>query len=690
MFLHNIRNFSVIIMIFLLNPYNVLAATKPKGLSSKVVEAKFVSSPPKIDGSLDDKCWKDVKPISDFIQIYPKKGALPTEKTEIYLLYDNNNLYISFRVHYSNPKSVVSTIRQRDEDIGRDDCIIIFLDPLYTRKDCYILLVNPFGTQQDGIAINNGGSVSSDWDGRWESVTQNIQDGWTGEVKIPWLTIGFSGKNKKIGINFIRKIHSEKEVLSWVNTGSNSFNVSKFGILNGIHIKSPRSYFFFTPYINYENQDNKRKIAEGLNIDYKITPNLSFTSVFNPDYAQIEADVDQIDLSKTVISLPEKRPFFTEGREILQTPISLVYTRKISEIEEGGKVLYRSNAYKTFIFGTHSGNANYGCIRFQKNNVFKSSSIGLLATATKEGIDVNYSGGTDMYIQFPKNINFRFQIAQTSDKNFDIKDKGAIYASFKRREETKGIGFGFEYANYQPSFNPEMGLLWRPDLRYRYGDIYYIIPVNAYKIRNISTKIEYGKCNDYNKKLLEDGYESSNKISFSNNLNISFSYEKYTQWYEEKYYHNRLIDISLGYYPGGTQHISFDYESGDYFGGKMDYPALSLEITPASYFSFSTSVDYQHITYSKNESEKTLIYVLKENWNITKKLSFRTFLQWTDVSKEFQTNFLLAYDFFVGSHIYLVWNEIRDVSEFNYENRNLNLPLTNRKFFLKLCYNFKL
>ncbi len=297
----------------------------------------FVQNPPRIDGVIEPE-WFKAQPITGFTQQMPDEGKPATEKTEVYLLTDNNNLYVAFVSHTNGRKPEVNI---RGWDGASGDRITLYLDTFGDRRTCYFFTVAASGTQEDGISSRGGASFDGSWDGIWFASSKITDDGYTVEMKIPFKAIRYA--KGKWGVQFGRVIPVKGETDYWKPVPQfPGFRISQFDTLKGINPGIKGRFLEIYP-VGILKQGSGFSYDAGIDMSYNPSDIFGLNLTINPDYAQIEADPFQVNLSKYAIYLQEKRPFFLEGQEMFnikqshnfnigQGPMKILYTRNIGKV----------------------------------------------------------------------------------------------------------------------------------------------------------------------------------------------------------------------------------------------------------------------------------------------------------------------------------------------------------------------
>jgi hypothetical protein len=309
---------------------------------------------PVIDGDLEP-IWQKTEAVTGFVQYEPYEGAEPSFATNLYILYDEEALYLGFDLQDTWPDSITQTVRKRD-DVGRSDRVYINLDTFRDRRNGYYFGVTAAGVQTDGT-ISNENDFDGTWDGVWQSAVTVHDSGWSAEMRIPFRIMRHGGEIPGgWGVNFTRYIYRLGEVETWIplsrQTGT---RVSQFGRLKGLEDIDFQQYAEVLPHAvarwdarGYDPEDDtdagpwhSRNEWENLGFDLKWvpTPKWALDLTVLPDFAQVDVDRVVINLSDYPVFLQERRPFFLEGKQIFDSsPVRVLYTRRIADPDLGARV----------------------------------------------------------------------------------------------------------------------------------------------------------------------------------------------------------------------------------------------------------------------------------------------------------------------------------------------------------------
>jgi hypothetical protein len=322
----------------------------PTAETDKKIAAVRITTPPKIDGKLDDAVWQQV-PVDDrFSQIQPLEHHAPTEKTDLQVAYDDDSIYFAFRCWDDQPSKIVSRLTRRDRDVEAD-WVGVLIDSRHDRSSGFAFRVNVANVQLDALWYGDT-NQSSDWDAVWESATSRDDKGWTAELRIPLSALRFSSANtQEWGFDAARYISRNKEMDFWsfIPTTAAGF-VSVMGTMTGLEGLHPRRTFELRPYAAARVTSTTTSggallgldpgggaatptIEAGLDLKLGVTSDLTLDATVNPDFGQVEADQVILNLSRFEAYFPEKRPFFLEGTDLFDTPaFNMFYTRRIGQL----------------------------------------------------------------------------------------------------------------------------------------------------------------------------------------------------------------------------------------------------------------------------------------------------------------------------------------------------------------------
>lgn len=300
----------------------VLIAAVPAPAQRPTVVARRTATPPVLDGRLDDAAWREATPITDFVQTIPSPGAPPSERTTAYVAYDSDNLYIAFRCDESDPAGILANTMDRDGGDASDDVVRIAIDPFESRLDGYFFQVMPAGGRFDSLIENREG-VDGQWDGIWDARTSIDDTGWTAEIVIPLTTLAFDPARESWGLDLERAIRRKQERVRWSGRQRDRrvTYLPDAGVLRGLEGLSQGLGIDLRPFVSATwsrsrapggDADTAADFTPGLDLVYRITPQLAATLTLYTDFADAEVDARQVNLGRFSLFIPEKRSFFLQ------------------------------------------------------------------------------------------------------------------------------------------------------------------------------------------------------------------------------------------------------------------------------------------------------------------------------------------------------------------------------------------
>jgi hypothetical protein len=369
------RIYIISILLFAMRLYAGSPDTTVKLLS--IVNAVKTTEHIKIDGILDEEVWQGKPSVDRFIQREPVEGTEPTEKTEIYIAYDDNALYIGARMYDNHPDSIINRLTRRDYYIT-SDALFIGLDPNHDKRSGYFFSINAAGTLTDGVLYNDDWSDNS-WDAVWEGKARIDDKGWTAEMRIPFSQMSFKNENDQVwGIN-IKRIFARNNEEDYIiklpkNEGA---GVSKFIDLKGLDGIKSSGKIEVVPYLTGKGEylqhtpgdpyNNGSMYTPGVGADLKMAlgNNLTLNATINPDFGQVEIDPAVINLSDVETYYSEKRPFFVQGSSLFDfgnggarnywgfnwPGVNLFYSRRIGRNPQGA--VPANVDFSSYPSGTH-------------------------------------------------------------------------------------------------------------------------------------------------------------------------------------------------------------------------------------------------------------------------------------------------------------------------------------------------
>lgn len=483
----------VSISIFLISSISLLAQPE--------IKAVFTETPPVIDGSVNEDVWSKAVMINELYQREPNAGAPVSEKTEFLFLYDHNNIYVGIRC-YDDPKGITAKELARDVSLGEDDRVQIILDTYLDGRSGYWFQIGPRGSIGDALVNENGKDFNKSWDGLWDGKAKITENGWEGELIIPFKTLGFKKGNSTWGLKLIRYIKRKSESSYWPATSlnANKFQISDAGRITGLTDITQGIGLDIIPYLTggvskKPDIDPKPVIDGGLDAFYHITPSLKAAITINTDFAQTEVDEKQINLTRFSLFFPEKRDFFLDGANYFtfgingdsenpqSTQMIPFFSRRIGldangnpvPIKYGGKFTGKIGNWNLGILHIKDdnewGNPGYTVGRISKN-LGKQSSIGLIGTNGNGFSELNNSlTGIDLRLassQVAGNKNITYNLYGLKSFTQGLTGDDVSFGT-EINYPNDFLNFRLGYLQVGENFTPGLGFIPRKNIRDFYG-----------------------------------------------------------------------------------------------------------------------------------------------------------------------------------------------------------------------------
>ena len=299
------------------------AAAGVASLPRPTLVAHALTAPIRLDGVLDEPAWQ-AEPTTGFIQAEPDEGLPATERTHLWVAHGDGNLYVAARLYDQQPDRLVVNDIRKDFDDRVQDAFAVILDTFHDRRNGYVFVTNPAGARADRQIANEGREINASWDAIWRVETARADDGWTVEMEIPFRSIRSAAAGDVWGINFSRRIRRNNEIAFWapVPRSYGLTRLSLAGTLSGLpETRSAGRDLRFTPYAlantvrGTGGPSFDSELQGGFDVKWGLTRGLALDLTVNPDFAQVEADVQRVNLTQFSLFFPEKRRFFLENSD---------------------------------------------------------------------------------------------------------------------------------------------------------------------------------------------------------------------------------------------------------------------------------------------------------------------------------------------------------------------------------------
>jgi len=674
------------------------------------VRAVRLAAPLRIDGALDESLYSAVPPISDFVQFEPQAGAPATEKTDVWIAFDEDNFYLTFRCWDSDPSRRVATEMRRDSQglYSGNDVINFFIDPFFDQRNGLSFTVNSIGGRSDGQVADR--QYLSDWNPIWDHATGRFDEGWTAEVVVPFRSIRYqSGAAQVWGLNVLRTVRwrNELSTLAPVPPGRGMESMRQRPIATVVGIEAPAGSrnLEIKPYGVSTLTTDRNALPRlsndtdgdlGVDVKYGVTQNLVADFTYNTDFAQVEADEQQINLTRFSLFFPEKREFFLENQGIFffggattgsgDTP-ALFYSRRIGldagrpvPIEAGGRLTGRVGSYTVGLLNIQTDDVratgaqatNFSVVRV-KRDVFRRSSVGALFTnrsVGQGGVGANAAMGVDGTFTFYNDLAINTYWART--RTDGVRDDDI---SHRVQLDYNGDRYGVQFDRLRVGshFNPEVGFVRRSDIRRTLGELRF-----SPRPRRISAVRRYWWMGsvDYfeNGPGRVDSRERSGEfaVEFQNGDRFSVLYTDAYEFIPRPFRIASNVTLPVGGYAWDTLRVGYNLgqqrrvvaslavEYGTFYNGhRTAFSASRGRVSVTPQFSLEPIYSLNRVDLAQGAFTSHLA-----GSRVTYAMSPRMFasalLQYNSASSAMSANVRLRWEYRPGSEFFVVYNDERD------------------------------
>ncbi|MCD4773652.1 MAG: carbohydrate binding family 9 domain-containing protein [Bacteroidales bacterium] len=689
--------FGLLIVIFLLSNNIYGQHSKPDTLL-----AMFYNDQIKLDGKLNEPCWLNAPAIENFTQREQNEGAPATEKTRIAVVYNTNEIFFGIWCFDSEPEKISAQQMAHDFCWSSDDNIEIMISPFNDNRNGYLFVTNPNGAMADIWIGSEGKDFIKDWNSVWDVAVEINEKGWFAEIVIPFSTLKFKKDSEQIwGINFERNIRRKKEQLMWQGW-SRLYDVEKIsqgGKLTGINNIKQGTKIEIKPYVlggfEFTEGETKNTGKMGGEVNFDITPTLKLNFTANTDFAQVESDRKQINLSRFSLYYPEKRQFFLEGQNYYDMNVDnvrLFYSRRIgieqnTEVPIIGGMRFFGKLNKTNIgimsIQTSSKDSipttNYSVIKV-KQDIFKQSSIGVIATQKYSENHYNRVIGTSFIYSTSKlfgekNLVAGGIFAVSDTKNFgeteNLNKDNLSYHVFVTYPNDQ-VEFDFGFTTVESGFNPEMGFASRNNYQMFYTELQFNPRFkNLPFFRNLILKpIDINYYINNETKKLESVFYEWRPLGFVTKsgefleLNIQHIFDKPSENFElidsvfipaGSYWDNRL-EVQFSTFKGRKISAYACVNIGEFYTGhRQEYELYTnFNLSRRLNLGFDWQRNYVQLpqkSFTTDELGGRIDYAFNP------KLQTSLFTQWNNEDKNILVNYRINWIPKIGSFFYFVINQ---------------------------------
>jgi hypothetical protein len=665
-----------------------------------------------LDGWSDEPAWEAIDPLPVVMQ-QPSFGGEPTERTEMRIAHDGESIYVMGRLYMADPKQIRAPSLKRDQTGLNNDWFAIILDTFSDRENAVGFVTNPNGIRSDLAVLNDAAGVQAvnfNWNTFWDVAVQRSEEGWFVEMRIPLSSLRFQERDGQVEMGLIawRYVAAKSEVIVYPaippNWGYSMFKPSQAQtvVLEGVRSRKP---LYVTPYALgggtrsvglEEARSAYRSTIQsardlGVDLKYGISSNLTLDLTYNTDFAQVEADDQQINLTRFSLFFPEKRPFFQERSSVFEHSTGgrdrLFHSRRIGlaagrpvPIHAGVRMVGRLGGWDVGVINMQTAaveaipTENHGVVRLRRQVVNPHSYLGAIVTSRVDAAgDYNAVYGLDGVVRLAGDDYLSLNWAQTFGSGLvaDVLDAALLRAEWERRT-VKGLNYRLEAARVGGVFDPVLGYMQRTDYT-RLGDrIAYgwlpgkTSPLSRHMLAWNSTVHLRNRDHSVESATLGPQWSLTTKRNARAELGITASYDNPM----ESFRLAREVEVPAGSYAFHEVRASYETPSGSFLRGGVSGTAgsyydgwrLSIGATPttwnvSSHLELSGTYQFNRVRFrERDQGLDAHVARLRALAMFSTRLSAAGFVQYNSAAQAVGANLRARYNPAEGNDLYLVYN----------------------------------
>ena len=696
------------------------------------MRAVSLEDPLNVDGRLDERIYSLTPAVSGFFQQEPLEGEPATERTEAWIFFDANNVYVAVRCWYSEPDRILANEMRRDSiNIYYNDSLTVVFDTHYDRRTGYFFQTNALGAVRDALATE-GQIPNNDWNAVWDVASRRFEQGWTTELAIPFKSLRYQeGREQIWGVNLRRIAWFKNETTHLVPIPASSAaqGVMKFSsaaTLVGIEPPSSSRNLEFKPYAITSlatDRDARPPITNdpdgdiGFDGKYGLTRSLTLDVTYNTDFAQVEADNEEVNLSRFSLFFPEKREFFLEGRGAFEfggggdAPI-LFFSRRIGlsggrrvPIRVGGRISGRAGKFTVGVLNIQTGDApdvgaastNFSVVRV-KRDILRRSTIGAIATGrsrSSSGAGSNEAVGIDAALRFFQDVEIDTYYARTRTSALSG-DADSYQGAF--RYEGDRYGLAVDRLKVGDAFNPEVGFVRRRDFARDYVQARFSPRPRALAgVRKLSWSASFERFVSGDQVLESRAVDGSFNVDVETGDSASLSYTNTYELLRQPFPIAPAVVVPIGGYtfqnvratyrlgPQRRFNGSMSVTRGSFFSGERTTLSGNsrMELTPQLSLEPRLSVNWVDLPEGRFT---TRLVSSRASYTLTPRMFVSGLVQYNSSNDYLSTNLRLRWGYSPGSELFVVYDENRDTDPFT---PNRFSEIRNRAFVVKVNRLFR-
>jgi len=700
---------------------NASSTSTPASVSRPVASATRVTEGPIVDGSLSDQMWQSATPLVGFVQAEPFEGQPGSESTEVRILYDDDAIYVGVVCYDRDPSLIVTRDMRSDAGLGSMDSFQMIFDTFHDQQNGFVFGTNAAGTQYDAQVRSQGDETSS-WDGSWEVRTQTTETGWSAEFRIPLRTLRYGPAPQTWGVNFLRNIQRTRERTYWAPLPRvyDLGRLSSAGELRGLSLETPRN-FKLVPYVVGSANRSFTPGAEtdtdgdvGFDTKFGVTPSLNLDLSYNTDFAQVEVDTQQINLTRFNLRFPEKRPFFLENSDLFRigkgSELDLFFSRRIGLDEDGllvpirggGRLSGKMNGFNVGVLNMQTADAggrpgnNFSVLRASRELPGRSGVGAMFVNRTATGNlstsgDWNRTWGADARLGVGEHFTMSSFGARTETPGLTGRDYSynvdSEYDDGRHRA-------GFEYGKTGEDFNPEVGFLEKEEgyrrRLFRFQETMRQEKIRSWGFREWQPHATYTRYDYLDGGLNNAELHVDNHWDWENGYRIDTALNGSWEGFRAPFEIYPGVIVPVGEHGGlrfrmnsntdGRKWASarLQWDVGRFLTGDQNSPTLQVVLRRSGRLTLDTTWAYRSITLPQG-SFQTNLGNARVTYNFSPSVFVQSLLQYNDRTRRWSTNLRFHWLETAGTGLFLVYNDTESLN---------GLGPTNRAFIVKYARQF--
>ena len=671
---------------------------KPVFAQDNLAVAVPIPSPPVIDGVLDEPFWALVQPVTGFLQRDPVDGAPASEKTEVRIAYTPTALYFGMTMHDSEPNLIRGNILQRGGWIDKDDNIRIALDTYDDDRNAYMFEVGVLGTQDDAL-ISDESSTDWNWDGIYTTEARITEEGWVLEIEIPFTTIRFDDTEApEMGIAIARTIRRKNESVFWPHIGqeyrSGIVQVSRYARMTGLRDLQKSRHIELKPHAisgatHTSENGNDTRINAGIDIKASFTSNSTLDLTYNTDFAQVEADNVQVNLTRFSLFFPEKREFFLERAGLFQfgapRETEVFFSRRVgldADILGGGRFTGQAGPISIGAMSLRTAGINvpgsvsdppntgagaWNLVTRVRGNVLPRMTVGGIVTSKETVAGHNRVAGADLQSRFWSSSSFLLWAAKVWDSDYAGSDGSSVAGQAELMLQNDRYIFEITRTVIGEAFDPALGFVPRPDQK-RWGGQVGVQP----RFENSSWARQFFLALGANHIQGIDGEKQSHfrrltaRLDFQSGdrANLALT-ERFEGLSEHARINGRMVSagdyrfrrLSAGFTPDRARSVGLKFNAalGDFWSGTRTELGGGLVWIANKHLTVDGSVSWNDISLPVPDGDFTTTLIsTRLEAALNRKLFAYALVQWDDVSQTLQSNIRVDWIHTPGSDLFVV------------------------------------